>query len=606
MNRTELKEKANQLPLSPGVYIMKNRDGNIIYIGKSKVLRNRVGQYFSDTAKDSLKTEKMVSRVYDFDYMLTETEIEALALENKLIKQHKPKFNIRLKDSKSYPYIAMTAKEEFPRVYVTRTRKNDGAEYFGPYSGIKTAYTILNTAYSAFGIPNCKLKFPEDIGKRKPCIYYEMGRCSAPCAGKITSDEYKERISELKPFLRGNYSSVAKSVKEKMQFASENFRYEAAAVYRDSLRSLENLRERQKVVGKPGTDFDVFAVHDGKTASCLFCFSIRDGAIHDSIHHIFGANEIPDSDGIVSCISDVYEKSDFVPNNIYTSFDLGGESEILSAYIFDRTGKETKISTPKRGYIKALADTALENARQFVTEYEAEASADEEVLIKLAQMAKLEVVPERIEAYDISNLGNENIIGGMICLVNGKFSKPNYRLYKMRDVKTEDDYASMAETVKRRLLHPELDYPDLLLIDGGLGHVHVVQNVLDELGIEIPVLGMVKDEYHKTRALVNDEGEISISREQSVFVFIYKIQEEIHRFTVSKMMAGKRKTLKRSVLENIPGIGPGKAAKLLAHFSSLKNLSNASAEEIAKCPTVSAKDAERIAEYFRRKKEKEK
>lgn len=598
-SRGELKEKANRLPMTPGVYLMRGDGGKIIYVGKSKVLKSRVTQYFGDNEKN-VKTEKMVSDVWDFDYMLTDTEMEALALENKLIKLHKPKYNILLKDSKSYPYIKINLQKPYPTVEFTRKRIADGAKYFGPYSGATVAGSILKTVQKTFCLPTCKMEFPRDIGKARPCLYSHIGQCCAPCSGQLSEEAYRERFPEVISFLRGNYSEVKKSLTEKMLFASENLLFETAMEYRDRIAALDSLWERQKVVGAPDAEYDVLALHLGDTCSCLALYYVRGGAVIDSDNHIFTADKIVDESAVVSFIGELYTHREYIPKTLLIGFAMDEENRtMLETYLGDYAGYKVNLRIPQKGELYKLCQMVEENAALHARQYTAESERDHSVLGKLAEMLDLPVTPLRIEAIDISNYGDEHITAGIIALEEGKFCKKNYRTYKIRTTDGQDDYGAMREALSRRFAHrEEHPLPDLLLLDGGKGHVNVVKDLLREQKIALPVFGMVKDDFHKTRALTDGENEISIAREQAVFVLIYKIQEEVHRFTVGRMQGAKRKEMKRSSLENIKGIGPRKAQLLLKQMGTLGAVKKATVEELTALSGISKADAEAIRAYF--------
>ncbi len=594
-----LREKANRLPLSPGVYIMYNASGKVIYVGKSKALKNRVSQYFSDTEKD-VKTAKMVSDVREFEFMLTDTEIEALTLENKLIKLYKPKYNILLKDNKSYPYIKVTVNEQYPQVLFTRKRLADGAKYFGPYSGAGKAVSIIKTAQRAFMLPQCKLEFPRDIGKSRPCIYAQIGQCCAPCTGNVSEKEYKERFSDVVSFLRGSYGDVKRSLTSQMMFASDNLMFETAALLRDRIKTLEALWQKQKILTSPDAEYDIISLYKDEKCSCLALYYVRAGAVMDSDNFVFSAEKIVDNNEILAFLCDMYSHREYIPSTVVSKIDFSAEElQIFSEYMEKTKGARVKIRTPQRGELKELCEMVESNAALHARQYLADAEKDSEVLIKLAQMLSLEVVPEHIESIDISNYGDENITAGIISVKKAKFDKKGYRTYKIRTTDIQDDYKSMCEALERRISHAdEQKLPDLFLLDGGKGHVSVVKDLFCRLGVDVPVFGMVKDEFHKTRTLTDGENDISIAKEQSVFMLIYKIQEEVHRFTVSTMQKAKSKKLTRSSLENIDGIGKKKAAVLLAHFKTIASLKKAEADEISAVKGISVKDAENIRKYF--------
>ena len=602
--RASLLEKANSLPLRPGVYIMRDRTGKVIYVGKSRSLKNRVSQYFHESAHHGEKTARMVMSVHSFDYILTDTEIEALSLENSLIKQYTPKYNIKLKDSKSYPYIKMTVNDEYPRLTVTRKRLADGARYYGPYSSISAVYSILGTVQKSFGIASCNKEFPRDIGKGRPCLNRHIGLCCAPCTGEVSSEEYRALFKEIHSFLRGAFRECEASLREKMEYASENLMFEAAARFRDRIDALSKLWQRQKVVGPPDAEQDVIAVYSDEACSCISVFYIRGGSITDSEHFLFGADQIVDEENMSAFLSALYNIREYVPKEIILDFTLpDGELDAIAETIRGRVGYKPDIRTPERGDRRRLCEMVYDNAKQQAMIYKSQSEKDNKVLVKLASMLGLEVVPERIEAYDISNFGKDNITAGMIVSENGKLKKNYYRTFKIKTTDGIDDYGAMREAMSRRLSHLTDESfgpaPDLILLDGGRGHVSVVRELMDELGCEIPVFGMVKDEFHKTRALTDDRGEISIAKEQAVFMFVYKLQEEVHRYTVNRMENAKSKTLKHSTLENIDGIGTVKAKALLAHFRSISAIKSADREALMKVPGISAANADAIFNYYK-------
>ena len=598
-----LLEKANALPLSPGVYIMRDKSGRVIYVGKSRKLKARVSQYFQNSEK-SIKTAKMVSSVYDFDYILCETEIEALALENTLIKQHSPRYNIRLKDAKSYPYIKVTA-EEYPRVIVTRQRRADKSQYFGPYSGTSTAYSVLGTLEKTLGLPTCKRRFPQDFGKERPCIYFQMGRCCGICTGNVPKEEYAKLIKNACELLRGNTASVRRSIEEDMYTYAEKEQYEAAARCRDTITALASLNQKQHVVCTPDTNTDVIGLYSDEVCSVISVLYIRDGALIDRSEFTFGSDEITDPSDIVSFVCRHYQVREYIPKTICFAFELPDEDkELLSAYLSERSKINIKIHVPQRGDLKSLCNMASENAAERAKQYAESVQKDDKVLLSLAKLLQLETLPERIEAYDISNFGKEMLTAGMIVCENAKFKRKDYRLFKIKSVDGADDYASMREAISRRFGHLNdekgsfSNLPDLILLDGGRGHVSTVKQLLYELELDIPVFGMVKDEHHKTRSLTTENGEINIAKEQQIFMLIYKIQEEVHRFTVASMNNAKSKTVKRSSLEEIKGIGPSKAKVLLAAFGGIRGVKSATKEEIASVKGISETDAARIFNHY--------
>ena len=602
-----LLQKANTLPMRAGVYIMKNAAGSVIYVGKAKKLKNRVTQYFRSGEKNT-KTQMMVSCVRDFEYYVCDTEIEALTLENTLIKQYNPKYNIRLKDAKSYPYIKITD-EEYPRLVMTRKRDDDKCKYFGPYSGTSTVFSVINTLSAALGLPTCKRKFPRDIGKERPCIYYQINRCVGVCAGCVSREEYMQKINHAADILKGKTLGVRRELTEKMLEYAEEEKYELAAKCRDTIEALERLSQKQKVVASPDVEYDIIGLYSDDVSSAICVFYIRDGALIDRSEYVFGADSILDEENISSFVCEHYKVREYIPKEILLSFKMeDGERELVSSYLTSIGGHKVSLRTPERGDMKTLSDMARDNAEEKAKLYKLQAQKDESVLMRLAHLLRLESYPERIECYDISNIGKEHITAGMIVTEGTRFKKSDYRYFKIKTVEGKaDDYESMREALKRRFAHIDDDegsfaeYPDLVLLDGGRGHVSAVKDILCDMGIDIPVFGMVKDDYHKTRALCSEHEEISIAKENSLFMFIYKLQEEVHRFTVSRMDSAKRKTLTRSTLTNIKGIGESKAKSLMSHFGSITAIKNADLDELLKVKGISRANAECIIEYYKGK-----
>lgn len=606
-DRKQLLEKANSLPLCPGVYIMKDREGRVIYVGKSRKLKNRVSQYFQNGEKN-LKTARMVAAVGDFAYFLCDTEIEALTLENTLIKQYTPKYNIRLKDAKSYPYIKITD-EPYPRLIMTRKRENDKGKYFGPYSGTSTVFSVLDTLRRVLALPSCNRRFPRDIGKERPCLYYQMGRCCGPCTGRVSEADYAATVALAADILRGHTGEVKRQLTEQMYAHAEAERFEAAARCRDTVAALDRLRQKQTVVAAPDTEQDVIGYHSDEVASCVSVFYIRGGAVIDKEDFLAGSERILDEETLGAFICEHYRVRAHIPKQILLSFTLDDEElEGLSQYLTNMAGYKVTLRTPERGPSRTLCELVCSNAAERVRQYRLDAEKDEGALVRLAELLELPSYPARIEAYDISNLGSEHLTAGMIVCEDGKFNRTDYRHFKIRSVAGTDDYASMREALDRRLGHLSdgegsfSKLPDLILLDGGRGHVATVRALMEERGIDIPVFGMVKDDFHKTRALCTEDGEISIARENAVFVLVYRIQEEVHRFTVSRMDAAKRKTLTHSSLTGIRGIGDAKAKALLHAFGGMAGVKAATEEELAAVKGISRADAACIRAYFDAKK----
>lgn len=604
--REKLLEKANGLPLCPGVYIMRNADGKVIYVGKSRKLRNRVSQYFQNSEKNR-KTERMVAVVRSFDYYLCDNEMEALSLENTLIKQYTPKYNIRLKDAKSYPYIKITS-GEYPRLVFTRSRGNDRAKYFGPYSGAGTAYALITLLNKTLKLPTCSRSFPRDIGRERPCVYYQIGRCAGLCTGKISGEEYRETMRNAAELLEGKDHTVRRRLEAQMAEYAEAERYEAAAKCRDTLRALGAIREKQKVVASPDTEQDVVAMYSDELCTCVSVFFIRGGVLHDTVELICGADGIPEPEDMTAFLTELYRTRASIPPEVLIGFEMTEEDRaLLSESLTALAGRRVYVRVPEKGTKHTLCELVRRNAAEQARQYQAELGQKESVLADLAGKLGLEVLPERIEAYDISNLGTEHLTAGMVVLANGSFRKSDYRSFRIRTVEGTDDYASMREVLSRRLAHLTDESgsfaqpPDLILLDGGRGHVSVVRALLAELGLSIPVFGMVKDEHHKTRALCTDTDEISIARDRGLFTLIYKLQEEVHRYTVRCMEQAKLRSLTTSALTVIPGIGETKAKKLLLAFDGLSAIKQADKTALAAVAGISARDAEAVYAYYHKK-----
>ena len=597
-----LRDKANSLPQVPGVYIMKDSSGEIIYVGKSKKLKNRVTSYFTG-APASLKTARMVSLVRDFDYIVCDTEIEALALENTLIKKHSPKYNIKLKDAKSYPYIKVT-KEAYPRLFITRDRKSDGGRYFGPYQSAQQARGALAAVIRIFGIPTCKRQFPRDIGKERPCIYRDMDRCVAPCVPDITAEEYCALIKQAEWILDGNTKGAIAELTRDMNEAAENMEFERAALLRDSIRSIEALSEKQKVVADGKVMRDVFAIYTSEVEGVLAMLSIRGGALINKNEFILSSSELTGAEDAISLIADYYDTAGNVPREVMLDFPLSEDDrELLSEYLTLLAPYKVTVRIPERGEGRRLCDMALENAKEAARQHRLEGEREDKSVRRLTELLGLSEMPSRIEAYDISNWGDESITASMVVWERGKLKKSDYRSFNIKTTDGRDDYGSMREALGRRLSHigdgtASLgETPDILFIDGGVGHVNTVREVLATMELEIPVYGMVKDDFHKTRALTDGETEISIAREMNVYGFIFNLQEEAHRFAVKMSGGQKKRTLTHSTLERIPGIGP-KKAKLLLREMLIGEIRKSSVERLSSIKGVSLRDAEAIYAYY--------
>ncbi len=607
-----LRDKANSLPAVAGVYIMKNADGDVIYVGKSKRLKNRVTSYFVGNTHN-YKTSKMVSLVRDFDYIVCKTEIEALTLENVLIKKHSPKYNIKLKDAKSYPYIKVT-NEDYPRLLVTRERKSDRGKYYGPYRSSADAHSALEAVMKIFTLPTCRRSFPRDIGRERPCIYRDMGRCCAPCvpssSGGVKKEEYVSLVKCAEWVLDGNVKSTREKLVSEMQSASENMQFERAATIRDSIFALERLAEKQKVVADSKVNRDIFAVYTSETEGVLAMLCVRGGALVNKNEFILSLSELAGSDDAISLIAGYYDTAGNIPKEVMLDFALtDGDIQLLSEYLSIVAEHKVSVKIPERGDGRALCDMAKKNAEEMARQYRLEGEREDKNLKRLTELLGLHEMPKRIEAYDISNIGNENITASMVVYKDGKLKKSDYRIFTVKTTLGADDYGSMREVLSRRFAHmgdgtQSLgECPDLILLDGGVGHVNTVRALMEEKGIDIPLFGMVKDDFHKTRAITDGSAEISIAKEQGVYAFVYKIQEEAHRFAVKSSSGAKRKSLTTSSLEKIKGIGK-KKAKLLLCEMPLARIRRAEREELEKIKGISKTDAQNIYEYYKKQRGK--
>ena len=608
-NIPRLREKAASLPPTPGVYLMKDKNGKIIYVGKSRKLCNRVSSYF--VGEHNRKTERMIASVADFDTILCDSEMEALSLENILIKQHTPHYNIKLKDAKSYPYIKMTD-GAYPRLLVTRDRRDDRARYFGPYTGTAAAYAAADAMNRIFRLPVCRRSFPRDIGKERPCLYHQMGRCMAPCTGDVSPEAYRAVIRSVCAVLDGGVRETVGMLEQEMLAHAENERFEEAARCRDSIDALRRLTDKQKIVGDSGVDQDVFAVYTDDACGVLSLLSVRDGKLCGKNEFVFSAAEPVEEESLSAFLYDFYRDGASIPREILLDFPMSEEEcAPLTEAFSRRAGRRIYLSVPVRGAKKKLCAMAATNARERALRYREECMREDKTLVTLCHLLGLEVLPERVEAYDISNIGEEHITAAMVVYADGKMKRSDYRTFRIGTTDGIDDYGAMREALTRRFAHigdgsPSLgEAPDLILLDGGVGHVHVGQEVLSQAGLSIPLFGMVKDDFHKTRALTDGENEISIATEGAVFAMIYKIQEEVHRVAVRHTMDAKRKTLRRSKLEDIPGIGPQKAKALLTAFGGPTRLRAAAEDDIAAVRGISPRDAAAVYRHFHKAEENE-
>ena len=609
MTFDELKEKAHALPLKPGVYIMQDKKNTVIYVGKAKALKNRVSQYFANLAAHTEKTRAMVSQIDHFDVIVADSEFEALVLENSLIKRHQPRYNILLKDDKGYPYIRLTVKEPYPKFSLANRAAEDGARYFGPYGSRGNTQNIIDALRIALKLPSCNRKFPRDIGKERPCLNYHMGQCDGYCRADMDQSRYREAIDQAVRLLEGKFQEVGDELKAEMELAAEELRFEKAAELRDRYRAIELLGKRQKVVAGSLADTDVVGFHRGQaTRSCFVVLHFVEGELAAKDWDLIDTPMEEDTAEILSAlVRQYYGGRGNLPRQILLPCEL--EDEVpLTRMLSEAAGRKVELVTPQRGAKMDLIRLANTNAVEEVERWTTREERQSKLLELLGNMLNLPAPPRRMESYDISNQGADDIVASMVVYVNARPLKRDYRRFKLKDMDGPDDYASMDQVLRRRFQRyldgdeKFADKPDLLLIDGGVNHANVAVRVLEELGLSIPVFGMVKDDRHRTRALVTPEGrEIGIQANQAVFSLIGQIQEETHRFAIEFHRQQQNQRVKGSVLDKIPGVGEKRRADLLKHFKSVKNIKAASLAELEEA--VPKNTARAVYDYFNQKTE---
>lgn len=617
MSNEKIKEKLKNLPLTPGVYLMKDKDGDIIYVGKSKALKNRVSQYFQNTAAHTPKTRAMVEKVENFDYILTDTEAEALALECNLIKKYRPKYNILLKDDKQYPYIKITMAEDFPRIMMTRRVVRDGSVYFGPFMSGFAIKDTLEVIKKIFKIRSCKKVLPRDIGKSRTCLLYHLKQCSAPCSGKIQKEEYRAVFDKIEGVIKGDNREIIKELEEKMYLASSKTEYEKAAVYRDKIESIKAIAEKQKITSSKNDSRDVIGIFfDGKE-SCVRVFYIRSGKVTGTESFVFQTDNATVSETAEAFIKQFYFAATSIPKEIVIpkSFE---EIEDVERWLGEKCGHRVRLVVPLRGeklrFLEMVGKNAEEALKLHKFKRDKETADSNKILSELKATLGLSAIPYRIESYDISNISGKDSIGAEIVYNNAKPSRKDYRKFNIKTVSGADDYASMQEVIRRRILKSYeeeekiasgelqkdkakfLPLPDLILLDGGKGHISAVREVLSFFEEDIPVFGLVKDEKHRTRALVGASCEFPIDRDGELFKFITAMQEEVHRFAITAFRKKHEKSIKASELEEIKGIGNEKRKKLLKYFGSVEKIKGATLDEL--CLAIDRKSAENVLDYF--------
>lgn len=608
----EIEEKLKTLPDKSGVYIMKNDDGDIIYVGKAKVLKNRVRQYFKGH-KHPLKVQKMVESIASFDYIITDSEQEALILENNLIKENMPKYNILLKDDKTYPFIKITLNEDFPRVFMTRRVIRDGAKYFGPYCSNFNIKEVLEIIADVFPLRRCKKYLSEGDLSHRPCLYYQMGKCSGVCSGNISRSEYMENVKKVISFLNGNYDDVLCILKDKMTKAAAELDFESAAAFRDRINSISMLGEKQKIVSATGSDCDAIAMYSSNDTACVVVFFVRMGKIVGEEHYFMsGTDDMQPSQILSEFVGQYYENSSFIPQQLYMQYEMD-DTPLLESYLSDKIGKSVKITVPKIGDKLKLINMISANAKKQHSERELKIMRDisfkDNALSGLQKLTGLSNPPVNIEAYDISNTSGKAMVGAMVTYTNGKPNRDKYRNFKIKYVTGQDDYACMKEVISRRiergLAETEsqkeesfLPFPDIILLDGGMGHVDAVIPVIESYNLDIPVFGIVKDNRHRTEGLVSPDGRVMIDKSSEAFMLLTRIQDEMHRRAITYHRNLRQGSALKSELRDIKGVGDKKMKILLRNFRSLKAIKEATQEEIAAVSGIDRKTAENVYTYF--------
>lgn len=602
-----LRKKAMSLPLLPGVYIMKNADGEIIYIGKAKALKNRVSQYFGSQNRHPIKVRKMVENVDHFDYIVTGSEFEALVLECSLIKQHSPKYNILLKDDKGYSYIRIS-EGEYCKISAVFNKKDDGSEYIGPYLSSYSVRQSVDAANKIFKLPQCNKVFPRDFGKSRPCLNYYISQCCGLCTGKIKKSDYDEAVDGAIAFLKGDSRDIIADLRVKMEKAAEELDFEQAAKLRDRINSIERIKEKQKVVYKSVEEQDVFATADIDGSVCLAVLRFSNGRLFDSEHFFF--DDPGDKEGMRSdFITSYYSMRDNIPKRVTVDGEVA-DRELLEQWLSEKKGKKVTVFVPARGEQLEIVNMCRKNAEEKLAIKKGRTGREIAVLDELKDLLGLKKTPEYIESYDISHTAGQDSVAGMIVFKGGKPYRKAYKRFSIKSFDGNDDYRAMNEVLTRRFSEYEKSkdstegfgkLPDLILLDGGVGQVHAVEPVLREFGLKIPLFGMVKDNRHRTRAISGDGGEIAINSKRQVFTLVSEIQNEVHRFSVAYHHQKHAKRGLSLSLTEIEGVGEKRASALLKYFKTMTAIKNAEVDELSKAPGITSAVAQNIYDYYRTK-----
>lgn len=599
-----LREKAMKLPLEPGVYLMKSKDGEIIYIGKAKALKNRVSSYFGSQNTHPEKVRRMVENADDFNYIITDSEFEALMLECSLIKQYQPHYNILLKDDKGYSYVKITG-EQWPRIKESKNKEKDGAVYIGPYTSSFYVKNAVDGARKIFRLPTCTRRFPEDFGKARPCLNFYIKQCMAPCTGRVKHSEYMEAVNDAIDFLKGGDNSSVKLLKEQMEEASERLEFERAAKLRDRINAINKVRQKQKVVAKNVKNQDVIALAVEDKSGAFEVFRFENGSLTD--REDFYISDIgQEAKARSEFILQYYTIREAIPRQVTVDGEVE-DKETIESWLSEKAGHKVSLVIPQRGEQLKLVQMCKSNAKERISQRKGLTGKQSSVLEELAQMLGLNKTPLYIEAYDISNLAGTENVAGMVVFENAKPLKKAYKRFKIKGFEGQDDYASMAEVITRRLDRYEQEkdtgkgfgrLPDLILLDGGKGHVGTILPIIKEKGYNIPVYGMVKDDKHKTRAITAQGEEIEITYKRSVFTLISTIQDEVHRFAITYHRKSRSKAVFKSSLTDIEGIGPTRAKNMLKYFGTIDKIKRAEISELENAPGMNKTAAENVYNYY--------
>ncbi len=618
----DIQEELKKLPDRPGVYLMHDKNDTIIYVGKAVNLKNRVRQYFRASHNEGIRKDQMVRLIERFEYIITDSELEALVLECNLIKEHRPKYNILLKDDKTYPYIKVTLGEDYPRILIARQMKKDKSQYFGPYTSAGAVKDTIELLRRLYQIRSCNRQLPKDTGKERPCLNYHIHQCKGPCQGYISPEEYREQIRKAMDFLNGNYKPVLEELEQKMQAASGEMDFEKAMEYRDLINSVRQVSEKQKVTHSDGEDKDVIALAKDDRDAVVQVFFVRDGRLIGREHFYVTINVGDTTQQILtSFIKQFYAGTPFIPKEVMLQTKIS-EEEVIARWLSERRGQRVYIRVPKKGIKEKLVDLAQKNARLVLNQDKERLKREEGRTIgAMKEIAKLLGLPgiSRVEAYDISNTNGFESVGSMIVYEKGKPCRSDYRKFKLRTVAGPDDYASMHEVLTRRFIHgleerrereeKQLEneygsftrFPDLIMMDGGRGQVNIALQVLEELHLDIPVCGMVKDDFHRTRGLYFQNVELPVNRDSEGFKLITRIQDEAHRFAIEYHRSLRSREQVHSVLDDIPGIGPARRKALMRYFQSIDAIRQASVEQLCEADSMNEKAARAVYQYFQEK-----